>query len=95
MKINYTKNAFEALNALVIFIEKENTKGAGTRWLDKFETFLIQSLNLQSVINLCHNKTLRQLHLKCLNYNDWVIAFSVKDTTVVIEAFLHKSRIND
>ena len=95
MEINYTRDAFDSLSALLLFIEKENTKGAGIRWLDKFESFLIETLPLNDVITYCNNKTFHQLKLKCLNYNDWIIAFTVNDETINIEAILHKSRLKD
>jgi hypothetical protein len=40
MEINYTKSAVDSLTALVSFIEVHNTKGAGLRWLGKFELCL-------------------------------------------------------
>lgn len=95
MEINYTRDAFDSLTALLLFIEKENTKGAGIRWLDKFESFLMETLPLHGLITYCNNKTFHQLKLKCLNYNDWIIAFTVYDTTITIDAILHKSRLKD
>ena len=95
MKINYTNDAFEALTSLIHFIEKKNTKGAGLRWLTKFEIFLIQALSNSSVINLCNNTTLKQLQLKCIHYNDWIIAFSESGRTITIEVMLHQSRLKD
>ena len=95
MLISYTGAAFESLSDVVNFVESKNTLGAGVRWLDKFETFLNQSLTKPEIITLCNNKTFRELGLKCFNYNDWVIAFSHNDTQVLIEAILHSSRLTD
>ena len=32
---------------------------------------------------------------RCIYYNEWVIAFSVHENTILIEALLHKLRISD
>ncbi len=95
MHINYTNDAAEALMALVSFVEEHNTKGAGSRWLKKFEAYLQKTLKQHSLIKLCSNKTFHKLRLKCIYYNDWLIAFSETEKNITIEAILHKSRIKD
>jgi hypothetical protein len=95
MEINYTNDAVDSLTALVSFIETHNTKGAGLRWLNKFELYLQTTLKQHNLIKLCHNATFKQLKLKCIYFNDWLIAFSETKTEVTIEAILHKSRIKD
>ena len=95
MEINYTHAAVDSLTALVSFIETQNTKGAGLRWLNKLELFLLKTLKHHELITLCHNATFKQLKLKCIYFNDWLIAFSETKTGVTIEAILHKSRIKD
>ena len=44
MQINYTADAFGFLIQLVNYIESANTKGAGLRWLNRFELFLQKTL---------------------------------------------------
>jgi hypothetical protein len=95
MEINYTNDALESLLALVNFIEKNNTKGAGIRWLTKYEKYLNETLVHYSIIKLCNNNTFKEFKLKCIYYNDWLIAFSVNKNAITIEAILHKSRIKD
>ena len=95
MQISYTAEALFSLMRLVNFIEDKNTKGAGERWLDKFELFLIATLPNSLTISLCNNQTFKHLNLRCLYYNDWVIAFSISNDNVLIEALIHKSRIID
>ena len=95
MEINYTNDALKSLTALVSFIEKQNTKGAGLRWLAKYELYLNETLIHHSIIKLCNNTTFSELKLKCINYNDWLIAFSTDKNNITIEAFIHKSRIKD
>ncbi|MFM2339045.1 MAG: hypothetical protein RL115_2238 [Bacteroidota bacterium] len=95
MQINYTTDAFSSLLQLVNFIESKNTIGAGSRWLTKYETYLQEHLIIPHLVKYCHNKTFQKFGLRCLNYKDWLIAFSIQGENVLIEALLHQSRIVD
>lgn len=95
MQINYTADAFASLISLINFIEEKNTKGAGIRWLNRYENFLNTTFKNAATIKLCRNKTFYSLQLKCIYFNDWVIAFSASADKILIEALLHKSRISD
>jgi hypothetical protein len=95
MQIDYTTDAFASLLQLINFIETKNTAGAGLRWLNRYEAFLQKSLLNPEKTKICHNQTFQKLKLRCLNYNDWTIAFSVHENMVLIEALLHKSKITD
>ena len=76
-------------------MESKNTLGAGIRWLNKFETPLEESLISPESVTLCNNQTFYNLQLRCINFNDWVIAFSIHNDSVLIEAILHTSRLTD
>ncbi len=95
MQINYTENAFSSLIQLINYIESTNTLGAGVRWLNRYELFLKKKLYKPDLIKICHNLTFSKLELRCIYFNDWLIAFSVYEDSVLIEALLHKSRISD
>lgn len=95
MQINYTADAFGSLIQLVNYIESVNTKGAGLRWLNRYELFLQKILIKPQQIKLCHNLTFNRLNLRCIYFNDWVIAFSANEKYILIEALLHRSRISD
>ena len=95
MQIRYSGEAFETLIDIVNYIEAMNTFGAGTRWLEKFEGFINESFKSPAVVKLCNNQTFYELKLRCLNFNDWVIAFSIEADKVHIEAILHSSRLID
>lgn len=95
MQIRYTVDAFASLTQLINFIESKNTVGAGVRWLDKYERFLINSFVNARRKRLCNNATFKKLNLRCIYFNDWLIAFSIHKNFVLIEALLHKSRIAD
>lgn len=70
MQINYTADAYASLLQLVNFIETTNTKGAGLRWLDRYEVFLQKTLFNPIQVKICHNLTFKKLNLRCINYND-------------------------
>jgi hypothetical protein len=94
-EIKYTNDAFASLFSLVNFIEDTNTVNAGIRWLVKYENFVFTRLLKTTNFTLCKNKTFAKLHLYCLLFNDWVIAYSIHNEYFLIEVFLHKSRIVD
>ncbi len=93
MQINYTTDAFASLTSLINFIEANNTAGAGLR--SRYEKHLQKSFVNAKRKRLCNNITFKKLNLKCVHYNDWLIAFSVHGNSILIEALLHKSRISD
>ena len=95
MQIKYTTDAFASLTQLINFIEAKNTSGAGIRWLERYETYLKKALVNTKQTKLCHNATFKRLNLRCIYYNDWLIAFSIHENFILIEALLHKSRITD
>lgn len=95
LKIRYTLDAFASLTSLINFIESKNTAGAGLRWLEHYEKFLSNALLDAKHKRFCNNESFRKLNLRCIYYNDWLIAFSFDEDFILIEALLHKSRIKD
>ena len=95
MEVKYTTDAFASLTQLINFIEAKNTTGAGIRWLNKYEEYLTKAFINAKKKRLCTNETFRKLNLHCINFNDWVIAFSIHQESILVEALLHKSRITD
>ena len=95
MKVRYTIDAYETLVGLLEFIEKYNTQGAGIRWFDRYEKHLNKSLINPSQIRICNNETFHKLKLRCIYFNDWIIAFSIHRDFILIESLLHKTRIKD
>ena len=95
MKINYTIDAYETLIGLLDFIESHNSQGAAIRWFDRYENYLKKILINGSQQRVCNNATFYKLKLRCIYFNDWVIAFSIHEDFILIEALLHKSRITD
>lgn len=95
MQVNYTTDAFASLVQLVNFIESTNTKDAGLRWLSRYELFLQKALLTPHKVRLCNNPTFNQLNLRCIYFNDWIIAFSIAENSILIEVILHKSRLGN
>lgn len=54
-----------------------------------------QRLIKTAAIKLCNNVTFHRMHLRCINFNDWVIAFSMDGDDVLTQAILHTSRLVD
>jgi len=75
--------------------ETTNTKGAGIRWLNHYGAFLQSKFLHPEHIKLCLNSAFNKLNLRCVYFNDWLIAFSVQENFILVEAILHKSRISD
>lgn len=95
MQINYSIDALISFAELVNFIERTNTLGAGLRWLNKYDICLLKTFRTPHNFRLCNNETFNDLNLHCIYFNDWVIAFSIHEESVLIEAILHKSRISN
>ena len=66
MQIDYTTEAFASLLQLINYIESNNTKDAGLRWLQRFEVFLQKKMHSPYQIKLCNNETFHQLNLRCV-----------------------------
>lgn len=95
MEIRYTTHAFASLVQLINFIESKNTIGAGERWLTKYEAYIRKSFTTPMRKSICNNVTLKKLNLRCIYFKDWLIAFSIHENYILIEALFHKSRIRD
>ena len=94
-EIKYTTDAFASLTSLINFIEAKNTEDAGIRWLNRYEKYLKNAFLNAKQKRLCNTYTFKKLNLRCIYFNDWLIAFSIHKNFILIEALLHKSRITD
>ena len=95
MQIKYTLDAFASLTTLLNYIESKNTQGAGLRWLESYESFLTKELINIKRLSFCKNAVFNKLQLNCIYFNEWLIAISIHEDFILVEAFLHKSRIKD
>ncbi len=84
MTVVYGDEAVATLFEISDFIYSINTVGAGERWIAKL-TKWVESYALKNVsFALCQDDFLASLKLSCLNYNDWIIAFTLKDNLFVV-----------
>jgi hypothetical protein len=80
----YSEEAIATLFEISDFIDSVNTSGAGERWVAKL-TAWVDSYALSNVtFALCNDEYLASRHLSCINFNDWIIAFSIEDSLFVI-----------
>ena len=84
MQIKYTTDAFVSLTQLINFIEAKNTKGAGIRWMHKYEQYLTKTFANAKDKRLCNNATFKKLNLRCIYFNDWLVAFSIHENFILI-----------
>ena len=94
MQIDYTTEAFASLLQLINYIESNNTKDAGLRWLQRFEVFFRKKCIPHIKLSFATTKLFINL-IFVVFFNDWVIAFSLHENNILIEALLNKSRITD
>ncbi len=83
-EIRYTLDAFASLTSLLNFIESKNTSGSALRWLEHYEKFISDALLNAKRKRLCNNDAFRKLNLRCIYYNDWLIAFSIHQNFILI-----------
>jgi hypothetical protein len=84
----YSEEALATLFELSDFIDSINTVGAGERWVAKL-TIWVEGYALANVtFALCNDDYLASLKLSCINYNDWIIAFSIKDDLFVVHKII-------
>ncbi len=84
-KIRYSLDAFTSLTSLLNFIESKNTEGSALRWLEHYEKFISNALLNAKHKRLCIDDAFRKLNLRCIYYNDWLIAFSIHEDYILIE----------
>lgn len=84
MNIEYRQNALNTIYELAYFVEGNNTKGSGDRFIDKFFDH-IEKYALPNVqYALCRYSIFHTLGYSCIFYNDWVIAFKIINNTFIV-----------
>ncbi len=91
MVVKITPKALRVIDAVADFVESKNTSGSGARFALKFK-LAIESLALPNVdYALCNHHVLASLKYSCSHFNDWVIAFRITDTELVVYEIIHSS----
>ena len=87
----YSEEAVATLFEISDFVDSINTTGVGERWVAKMAKW-VESYALSNVtFSLCHDDFLASLNLSCINYNDWIIAFTLKDNLFVVHKIIRGS----
>jgi hypothetical protein len=94
MNLEVRKAASNTIAATKNWIDKQNTKGAGDRWLAR----LFDELNKRAKSGvqhaICQNESLAKRHYSCFTYNDkWVVAYKIKDGKFVVCRFIAGSML--
>ena len=88
MRVVYSEEAIATLFEISDFVDSINTPGAGERWVAKL-TASVETYALSNVtFALCNDAYLASLHLSCLNFNDWIIAFSIDAEVLVVHKII-------
>ena len=84
MKIILKPKALEALHAIALFVESNNTPGSGERYLEKF----LASVKLHAVEGLspalCKNSLLASKGYSCLFVEKWVVSYKLSGSTLMV-----------
>lgn len=84
MEIILKPKAQKALSLIAKFVEDNNTKGSGVRFIEKFSLKLSTYAIENTQYSACKNKTLSFLGFSCITINKWVIAFKIENKKFVV-----------
>jgi len=91
LKIIISKRALNVIDAISDFVESKNTPGSGARYALKFKA-AIEKLAVPDVeYALCPHPLLAAYKFSCSYFNDWVIAFRIQNSELIIHDIIHGS----
>jgi hypothetical protein len=83
--------ALQVIDAIADFVESKNTKGSGARYAMKFKA-AIKKLAVPGIqYSPCNHYVLAAYNYSCTHYNDWVIAFKIKEGNLIVYEVIHGS----
>jgi plasmid stabilization system protein ParE len=83
--------ALKVIDAIADFVESKNTRGSGARYALKFKS-AIKKLAVPNIqYPQCNHPILAAFKYSCSHFNDWVIAFRIKDDQLVVYEIIHGS----
>ena len=91
MTVVYGQEAKEALFEISDFIDSINSEGAGDRWTARLADWVKEYAVSNVTYALCSNEYLASLGLSCINYNDWIIAFTINDDLFEVHKIIRGS----
>jgi plasmid stabilization system protein ParE len=89
--INITPQALNVIDDIADFVESKNTPGACKRYALKFKS-AIKKLALPNVKHSrCNHPILAAFQYLCSHFNNWVIAFKIRDNELIVYEIIHSS----
>jgi hypothetical protein len=93
MKVLIEPFAEASLLEITLYIEMRNTRGAGKRWLSRFQRHIKRFAIENMQYPLCNNLRLAQMLYSCIHYNHWTIAFRLEGKRFVIYEVIPSSML--
>lgn len=79
------------IDAIANFVESKKTRGSGAGYALRFK-LAIEKLTLPGVeYSFCNHPVLAAYKYSCSHFNDWVIAFKIKDGELTVYEIIHGS----
>jgi plasmid stabilization system protein ParE len=83
--------AMRVIDAIAAFVESKNTPGSGARYVLKFKS-AIEKLAVPGVqYSFCNHPMLAVHGYSCTRFNDWVIAFKIRNGDLIVYEIIHGS----
>ena len=93
MKVVLRKRAINALLKSANFVESINTPDSGDRWLEKIKKVIYELAASKAKFAICKHASLAKFSYRCYVYNDWVIAFRIKENEFEVCRVILGSRL--
>lgn len=94
MSVMFSYEAEKALFEIGTWVEERNTAGAGIRFIDRFidriEAFAVHG----ATYAICNHLTLAQKGLRCVQIDDWVVAFHQTKERFDVRYIIHASGLS-
>jgi len=90
MNLAFRKRALNTIARIANWVEAQNTKGAGDRWVRKIRLELtsVAASNVNHAI--CKDPKLARFRYRCFTHNDkWVVAYKIKGNQFIVYRFIY------
>jgi hypothetical protein len=91
MRVIYLPEAEETFFEVSYFVDSINIEGTGDKWVDKFISAVYSYAKPDVTYALCKDDYLASLDLRCININDWIIAFKIEEDVFVVHKIIRGS----
>jgi hypothetical protein len=94
MTLVIRRRAAKEMQETADWVERENTKGAGDRWLDKVVSDFLQRAKSDVKHAICRNEKLALRKYHCFTYNArWVVAYRIEGDNFIIHRFIYAPKL--